>query len=65
MSGVNDIQFSFNEMMSGGEGFSFQYASASVSASPLPPSWTMMLVGLAGFAFIAYRRKSKPTLIVA
>ena len=36
-----------------------------VSATPLPPTWTMMLIGLAGFGLAAYRRKSKPALMVA
>jgi hypothetical protein len=34
-----------------------------VAATPLPPAWTMMLIGLAGFGFVAYRRKSKPALV--
>ena len=34
-----------------------------VSVTPLPPSWTMMLIGLAGFGFVASRRKSKPALV--
>ena len=29
-----------------------------IAATPLPPAWTMMLIGLADFGF--YRRKSKP-----
>jgi hypothetical protein len=35
------------------------------SATPLPPTWTMMLIGLAGFGLVAYRRKSKPALMAA
>jgi hypothetical protein len=35
----------------------------SASATPLPPSWTLMLIGLAGAGFVAYRRKSKPALM--
>jgi hypothetical protein len=42
-----------------------QVTSGSVSTTPLPPSWTMMLIGLAGFGFVAYRRKSKPALVTA
>jgi hypothetical protein len=49
-------------MMSGGEGFSIDYASASVSATPLPPGWTLMLIGIAGFGLVAYRRNGKPAL---
>ncbi len=36
-----------------------------VSATPLPPTWTMMLIGLAGFGFFAYRRKPTPALMAA
>jgi hypothetical protein len=58
--GLNNIQLAFNESMSSGEGFSFNYAAAGgVSATPLPPTWTMMLIGLAGFGFVAYRRQRK------
>jgi hypothetical protein len=60
--GPNNVQLAFSEMMSGGEGFSFNYTSASVSATPLPPAWTLMLMGIAGFSFVAYRRKSAPAL---
>jgi hypothetical protein len=63
--GLNNVQLAFNETMSGGEGFSFDYTTASVSATPLPPAWTMMLIGLVGFGFMAYRRKSKPALMAA
>jgi hypothetical protein len=58
--GINNIQLAFNETMSSGEGFSFNYlATGGVSATPLPPTWTMMLIGLAGFGFVAYRRQRK------
>jgi hypothetical protein len=40
-------------------------ASTPVATTPLPPTWTMMLIGLAGFGFVAYRRKSKPALMAA
>jgi hypothetical protein len=46
--------------MSGGEGFSFDYAAGvGVSATPPPPSWTMLLIGIVGFGFVAYRRQRK------
>jgi hypothetical protein len=37
----------------------------NVAATPIPSSWTMLLPALAGLGFIAYRRKSKPTLVAA
>jgi PEP-CTERM motif-containing protein len=36
-----------------------------ISQTPLPPTWTMMLIGIAGFGFVAYRRRSKPTALMA
>jgi hypothetical protein len=39
--------------------------SLQVSQTPLPASWTLMLIGLAGFGFVAYRRKAKPAPLMA
>ena len=64
-AGLNNIQLAFNETMSGGEGFGFNYGAAGVSAAPLPPSWTMMLMGLVVFGFIAYRRQKKGAAAIA
>ena len=36
-----------------------------VSAVPEPSTWAMMLLGLCGVGFMAYRRKSKPALMAA
>jgi hypothetical protein len=33
------------------------FAASPVSATPLPPTWTMLLVGLAGAGFFAFRRQ--------
>jgi hypothetical protein len=35
------------------------------SAIPEPSTWAMLLLGFASIAFMAYRRKSKPTLMAA
>ena len=32
---------------------------------PEPSTWAMMILGFAGLGFMAYRRKSKPTLMAA
>jgi hypothetical protein len=37
----------------------------AVAAVPEPSTWAMMLLGFAGIGFMAYRRKSKPALMVA
>ena len=39
--------------------------AAGVSAGPLPPSWTMMLMGLVVFGFIVYRRQKKGVAAIA
>jgi hypothetical protein len=63
------VGFSGGTIDSGGvyttNGFGYSNFSGTISATPLPPTWTMMLIGLAGFGFAAYRRKSKPALIAA
>jgi hypothetical protein len=55
----------FDETMSGGEGFSFDYATANVSSTPLPVSWTMMLTGLGTMGAFGCRRKRKDTAAMA
>jgi len=37
----------------------------SVSTTPLPATWSMMLLGLAGFGFVAYRRRNEGGLIAS
>ena len=37
----------------------------STSAVPEPSTWAMMILGFSGIGFMAYRRKSKPALLVA
>jgi len=37
----------------------------TVAAVPEPGTWAMMLLGFAGIGFMAYRRKSKPSLMAA
>ena len=54
-AGLDNVQLAFNETMSSAGGFKFDYAAVGVT--PLPPSWTMMLVGLAELGFVAYRRQ--------
>jgi hypothetical protein len=39
--------------------------ASAVSAVPLPSTWGMMLLALVGLGFMAFRQKSKPTLIAA
>jgi hypothetical protein len=48
--------------LSAGEGFSFAY---NFRATPLPASWTMMLIGLACLGFVGYLRKKNMPLATA
>jgi hypothetical protein len=49
----------------GTSSFTSYQVAGNVSATPLPPAWTMMLVGIVGFGFFAFRRNSKPALMAA
>jgi hypothetical protein len=42
-----------------------RWSVAEVSPVPEPSTWAMMILGFAGIGFMAYRRKSKPALMVA
>src|ERR1700687_1672725 len=41
------------------------YSSRAVGGVPEPSTLAMMILGFAGIGFMAYRRKSKPTLMAA
>ena len=64
-AGFNNIQLAFNETLGAGEGFGFSYDASGISAAPLPPSWTMMLMGLFLFGFFAHRWQKKNGVIAA
>jgi PEP-CTERM motif-containing protein len=59
LAGLNDIQMTFDAIMSGGQGFAFNYAAAGIAQTPLPASWTMMLIGLGALGLLGWRRKRK------
>lgn len=61
--GRNDANLAGFQSLGGeGEGV----ARAEVSATPLPPAWTMMLIGLACFGWIAgYLRRKQRSFAVA
>jgi hypothetical protein len=63
ISGLIDPTFSTSA--SGGQ-FIFSPGVFDATASvPEPGTWAMMLLGFAGIGFMAYRRKSRPALMVA
>lgn len=39
------------------------FSSITVTPTPLPSTWTMMLIGLAGIGFAAYRTKTKQSSV--
>jgi hypothetical protein len=59
---ANSVTFSYADGTGIPNGTYFQ-AQFVTSAVPEPSTWAMMLLGFAGLGFMAYRRKSKPTLI--
>jgi hypothetical protein len=71
-------QYTFNVTATGSDTFGINYidqngflgvdsfsVSSVTSAVPEPSTWAMMILGFAGVGFMAYRRKSKPTLLAA
>jgi hypothetical protein len=64
LNGFNDIQLAFSEVMSEGQGFSFDFTSASISATPLPPAWTMLVIGLTGLLGASYRKRVRERVSV-
>ncbi len=61
-TGLNDIQVSLDEMMSGGEGFSFKYATTSVSNTPVPNSFVLFGSCLVAGWLMVYRRRSSNSM---
>jgi hypothetical protein len=57
LAGLNIIQMSFNEMVSGGDGFSFNYAA--IAPTPLPPTLLLFASGLGALGLLGWRRKRK------
>jgi len=56
-AGHNNIQLSLNEMISGGDGFSFDYAA--IVPTPLPGTLPLFATGLGALGLLGWRRKKK------
>jgi hypothetical protein len=71
MADLGGIKLTLNTVGLGyvyGDLINLSHSSAgtiSASATPLPPTWTMMLIGLAGFGLMLYRRKGRDAFIGA
>jgi hypothetical protein len=69
--GLNTLTFSYLSLTGdhagfqglGDEGWGVEKVEAS--ATPLPPTWTMMLIGLGGFGWLTSRRKKERAFAVA
>jgi hypothetical protein len=59
LAGLNIIQLSFNEMISGGDGFAFDYAAISPIIAPLPAALPLFATGLGALGLLGWRRKKK------
>jgi hypothetical protein len=59
----NSSYYAAGYILQGGD--AFLAGTFSVSAVPEPSTWAMMMLGFCGLGFMAYRRKTKPTLLAA
>jgi hypothetical protein len=57
--------FEFGEKFVAGNRLDLVVDSVGPNATPLPPSWTMLLAGLAFFGFMAFRQKQGATISAA
>ena len=66
IGGLN-LQFDFYGQGDGAGDYAADFVldNVSIAAVPEPSTWAMMILGFAGVGFMAYRRKSKPTLLTA
>jgi hypothetical protein len=64
LSNVTEIQIR-GEFIDGAEEEGLDNVKLLTSVVPEPSTWAMMILGFAGLGFMAYRRKSKPALMVA
>ena len=62
LAGLNIIQLSFNETISGGDGFAFDYAAVSPIITPLPTTLPLFATGLGALGLLGWRRKKAAPL---
>ncbi len=70
--GLNTLTFAYTSLNDGNhagfqglgdEGWGVE--KVGVSATPLPPTWTMLLIGLGGFGLVAHRLRRKESALAA
>jgi hypothetical protein len=62
---ANDVGASVDPTLSVPNGYSISFSNGISGAVPEPSTWAMLVLGFAGIGFMAYRRKSKPALMIA
>jgi hypothetical protein len=71
LKGLNPLELAYTNLGTDRGGFpALGEAGGSVgkvetSATPLPPAWTLMLIGLAGFGYAAFRLRSRSAGLIA
>lgn len=65
ITGNKNIFWETNGLALGSEGRRDGGGATPVSATPLPGSWTMMLIGLCGFGYVAHRLRKKGNALAA
>ena len=63
VDGLNNVQLSLSETMSGGQGFSFDYAAAS--RPHFPAALPLFATGLGALGLLGWRRKKKNAASIA
>jgi hypothetical protein len=60
LNGLNPLQLGYTSLANnGGPELSEGGGRSEISATPLPPSRTLILIGLVGFGFMAHRLKNR------
>jgi len=63
--GTAGLNYAFLDLINSSLNSTGNISASLVSATPLPPSWTLMLIGLVGAGLVAYRRKNSMPLAAA
>ena len=57
--------YTFDLKLFSSENLQLGDVSIQVNAIPEPSTWAMLILGFAGIGFMAYRRKSQPSMMTA
>jgi hypothetical protein len=59
LTGPTDVEIAFDETLSSGEGFGFDFTAAMTSTTPLPSTLPLFAGGLGFMGYLTRRRKKK------